>query len=156
MEGRGWRRDEPGTESLFVIPDLARVAPQILARASGESESPKELAARAVQACEQFVRHTSRLLGDLAVDLLFERSLGLAGNSLAWLRLPKQESAVQVRAALQAALEHQDPASIVGGFVAILSAFVGILERLIGPGLVAHVLYEVWPTVFVPEAKDVP
>lgn len=135
--------------------DLARMAPRIL-DAPGQAESSAAVAARVVRACEQFVRHAARLLGELAVDMLFERSLRLAHNHVSWLDVPKQASGAQLRVELQAVLERHEAAAIVAAFVAILSELVGILERLIGPGLVARLLYEVWPTVFVPEAKDVP
>ena len=88
--------------------------------------------------------------------MLFERSLRLANNHVPWLRVPKRESAAQGRAELQSALARQDTAAIVAAFVAILSELIGILERLIGPGLVARLLHEVWPTVFMPESKDAP
>lgn len=135
--------------------DLARAVPQIL-EAFGADESSPDAAARVVLACEQFVRHTARLLGEQAVDMLFERSLQLANKRVPWLRVPKRESAAQGRAELQAALARQDAAAIVTAFVAILSELIGILERLIGPGLVARLLHEVWPTVFAPEVKDAP
>lgn len=135
--------------------DLSRTAPQIL-EASGPGESSTGAAARAVRACEQFVHHTARLLGEPAVDMLFERSLRLANKGVPWLVVPKQTSAARLRAELRTVLERREAEAVVDAFVAILSELVGILERLIGPGLVARLLYEVWPNVFVPEAKDVP
>ena len=88
--------------------------------------------------------------------MLFERSLRLANKRIPWLVVPKQASAARLRAELQTVLERREAEAIVAAFVAILSELVGILERLIGPGLVARLLYEAWPNVFVPEAKDVP
>lgn len=55
---------------------------------------------------------------------------------------------------LRDAMENQDPESITEAFVAVLLAFVGLLERLIGEGLVARLLDEVWPAVFTHAAKD--
>ena len=139
-----------------MTPDLARAVPQLLACVPGGGDSPKELANRAIEACERFVQHLSRLLGETAVDMLFARSVVLASHEHPWLRVPDQGLAAQGRAALREALEQQQPAAIVSAFAAMLSALVGLLERLIGQGLVVQLLQEVWPTVFVPEAKDVP
>ena len=138
-----------------MIRDFARVAPRLLSRAPGDGDTTHDLAARAVQACERLVHHLARLLGDTAVDMIFARSVVLASKQFSWLRAPTTHAARGPQA-LREALESQEPASIVSAFVAVLSEFVGILERLIGEGLVARLLNEVWPTVFVPEAKDVP
>ena len=53
-------------------------------------------------------------------------------------------------------MEQQDPAASIEAFVAVLSTFVGLLERLVGEGLVERLLGEVWPTVFSYPAKDTP
>lgn len=93
-----------------------------------------------------------RLIGDTGVQLLFKRSIVLASQQFAWLPLaPTSES---VSTALRNAMEQQDPESITDAFVAVLSTFIGLLERLIGAGLVERLLDEVWPAVFTHGAKD--
>jgi len=138
-----------------VTPDLEHVAPRLVL-GPDEQPPPTEVASRAVEACERLVHHLSRLLGDTSVAMLFERSIVLASRKLPWLRAAAHDRSVQDRTTLREVLERQDSASIVAAFVAILSALIGLLERLIGEGLVARLLNEVWPTVFVSPAKDVP
>jgi hypothetical protein len=105
-----------------------------------------------VEACERFGRHLARLLGDTGVQLLLKRSIVIASEPFSWLTTAAtQDSAL---AALRVAMEQQDPASITEAFVAVLSAFVGLLERLIGEGLVERLLDEVWPSVFTHPVKD--
>lgn len=82
------------------------------------------------------------------------RSVSVASSTLPWLAdaLTPDETV----SALLATMLQQDPESIAEAFVAVLSAFVDLLERLIGEGLVARQLDEVWPTVFTHPAKDTP
>lgn len=86
--------------------------------------------------------------------MLLKRAIVLATAQLPW--LPAGPATESPLTALRAAMEQQDAASITEAFVAVLSAFVGLLERLIGRGLVERLLDEVWPTVFAHPEKDTP
>jgi hypothetical protein len=141
-----------------VTSELGQAARRLLVGKPGEGSSSKEIAARAAQACERLAQHLSRLLGRAGVQMLLERSIVLASAELAWLGGARSgvRGAEDATSALRDAMERQDPQAISDGFVAILSAFVGLLDRLIGKVLVERLLHEVWPTVFVPAVKDTP
>lgn len=133
-------------------PAFEQAARQLIADAPGDVSSAKQVAERATQACDHFSRHLTRLLGDTGVQLLLKRSISIASNQFAWLAaLPASGS---ISSALRSAMEQLDPASIVDAFAAVMAAFVGLLERLIGEGLVERLLDEVWPNVFTDAAKD--
>ena len=139
--------------------ELGQAARRLLAGKPGEGSSSKEIAARAAQACERLAQHLSRLLGGTGVQMLLERSIARASVEFAWLAAARSGAssvADDGASALRAAMERQEPQAISDGFVAILSAFVGLLDRLIGKALVERLLHEVWPTVFVPAVKDTP
>jgi hypothetical protein len=132
-----------------VSPDFGQAARHLL----GDG-TPDQLAERASQACERLAKHLSRLLGETGVELLLKRSIVLAGAQFPWLIVESTDGDAASR--LRDALARQEPASIGDAVVAVLSTFVGLLERLIGAGLVDRLLAEVWPAVFVHVAKDAP
>jgi hypothetical protein len=82
--------------------------------------------------------------------MLFARSVGIASTRHPWLPV------VPTLPTLRDAMEQQDPATIADAFTAILSNLIDLLKRLIGDGLVDRLLNELWPSVFVQEAKDIP
>jgi hypothetical protein len=133
---------------------VERTARNLLATESGPATST-EIAIRATQACEQLVRHLSRLLGGMGSRTLLKRSLYLASASFPWLAPPEiSEDADGVGAALRARLESQSPAVATEAFACLLSTFIDLLARLIGDVLAARVLHETWPAIFSPEVKE--
>jgi len=134
-----------------VSPEFGRSARTLLA---GESSSSRDVAERAVQACGRLATHLARLLGDNGVQVLVKRSVVLASGQFPWLAV--EPSSSDALPALRSAMEQQDRDSIIDAFVGVLTAFVSLLERLIGEGLVERLLEEVWPTVFTHVAKDTP
>lgn len=135
-----------------------RAARMLLASRPGESNGSVHVAERAAQALEQLASHLSRLLGDMGVTMLLERSIAVAARQYPWLRgaptnADRPESRTSV---LRRAMEQQEPGPINDAFIEVMSIFVGLLKRLIGDGLVDRLLSEVWPAVFVPAAKDTP
>jgi hypothetical protein len=134
--------------------EVERAARNLLAAESGPGTST-EIAIRATQACEQLVRHLSRLLGGTGSRTLFVRGLHLASASFPWLaRAEVQEDAGDPWAGLRTRMESESPAVATEAFVCLLSTFVGLLARLIGDVLAARVLHEVWPAMFRPEVKE--
>lgn len=131
---------------------FGQAARTLVAGQPGDVDSSALVAERAAKAFDQLAKHLARLLGDAGVQLLLKRSIAKASAQFAWL----SAGASTDPATLQGVMENQDPESITEAFVAVLSAFVGLLERLIGEGLVARLLDEVWPTVFKQPAKDTP
>lgn len=145
------RAETPTLADNPVSPEFGRAARALLA---GEGTSPSEVADRAVQTCGRLATHLARLLGDSGVQLLLKRSVVLASGHFAWLAVePSSDDALS---ALRSAMEQQDRDSIIDAFVGVLTTFVGLLERLIGEGLVERLLEEVWPTVFTRVEKDTP
>jgi hypothetical protein len=129
----------------------------VLAGRPGDVYTTKRAAERAVEAYEHLARHLARLLGETAVAMLVKRSIALASTEVPWMHaavadLPALDGDGWLR--LRGAMEHQEPEAINEAFVVLVSTLVGILNRLIGEGLVARLLAEVWPTVFAYAPKD--
>ena len=137
-----------------VSSEFRQAARGLLASPGGDGDSPKQVAERATQVCDRLARHLARLLGDIGIQTLLKRSIVLASAEFPW--LPTGPTPESPSATLRLALEQQDAESITEAFVAVLSAFVGLLERLIGSGLVERLLDEVWPDVFPHPSKDTP
>ena len=140
-------------------PDFGPAARRLVIGEEGDEQSSKQMAERAANACRKLSHHLARLLGKLGVELLLERSVALASAEVPWLATASRGPVAQedrVVSALQVALEPHEPEAIAEAFVAVLSALVELLERLIGEGLVERLLNEVWPAVFVRGAKDTP
>ena len=135
-----------------MTPDFGQAARRLIA--GQPDDGSNQVAARASQECARFTNHLARLVGYTGAQLLLRRSLVLAGPQVPWLAAAL--SPADTVSALREAMEQQEPESITEAFVAVLSALVGLLERLIGEGLVARQLYDVWPTVFTYPAKDIP
>ncbi len=135
-----------------MTPAFAQAARQLVTDGPGDESSAERIAERAAEACEQFARHLARLLGNTGVQLLLKRSIVVASKQFPGLAtVPGSQS---VSPALRSAMTQLDPESIADAFVAVMSAFVALLERLIGEGLVERLLDEVWPSVFTDAAKD--
>jgi len=136
-----------------VTDEIADAAKSLVgAREAGTPPSSKQIADRASQACERLSQHLSRLLGEAGVGMLWERSIVLASVAYPWLAASKSRDV----AAFNAAMASQSPDAATEAFVAVLSAFVGLLERLIGEGLMQRLLDEVWPGVFSRDVKETP
>ena len=154
----GARREHPANGRQHLVTEVGVGARQLLAGKPGEGDSPTQVAERATDACERLARHLSRLLGDLGVQMLFNRSVIIASAQFPWLHATATSAQVPgaLAPALRPVMEQQDSETIVDAFVAILTTLVGLLKRLIGDALVERVLHEVWPAVFVREVKDTP
>jgi hypothetical protein len=113
---------------------------------------------RVMRAYGELARHLSRLLGDMGVQMLMDRSVLLASAQIPWLRqMPTGPNRpMRGAAALRVVMEQQESEAIIDAFVAILTTLVGLLNRLIGDELVNRLLHEVWPTIFEHESKDTP
>lgn len=135
-----------------MSPDFGKAARRLVAGELGDSSN--QVAERAAQACAGFTHHLARLVGSTGAQLLLRRSIALASPQIPWLAAALAPD--DTVSALRGAMEQQDPASIREAFVVVLTAFVDLLERLIGEALVARQLDDVWPTVFTHPAKDIP
>ena len=119
------------------------------------ADSATHVAADAVQACEQLSHHLARLIGEIGVRTLFARSAALTSARFPWLAsaIPRTASADSPWAALRVAMESQDPQTAREAFVDLLATFIELLGRLIGDALVARLLHELWPELFLSPAK---
>lgn len=128
-----------------MTPELAAAVRELVA-----GDSPTRVAAGAVHACEQLTRHLARIVGEIGIRTLLARSAALTSARFPWLvnTIPANAPADAPWASLRSAMELQDPPTASEAFVDLLSTFVDLLGRLIGEGLVARLLQEVWPEVF--------
>jgi hypothetical protein len=134
--------------------EVERAARGLLAIGPG-ADTSIEIAIRASRACEQLVRHLSRLLGGTGSRVLLKRSMHLTSASFPWLaRVELQGDAESLWAGLRASMEGESPAAATAAFVCLLTRFVELLARLIGDALTARVLHEIWPALFASEAKE--
>ena len=126
-------------------PELTAAARSLVA-----GDSSAQVAAGAVHACERLTYHLARLIGEIGIRTLLARSVALTSARFPWLAntVPGTAPADAPWASLGTAMELQDPHTASEAFVDLLSGFVGLLERLIGEGLVMRLLQEVWPEVF--------
>jgi hypothetical protein len=138
--------DKPST----ILRDGA--ARQLLSVQPGE-----DIAEAAARVCDRLVAHIARLVGEMGGRTLFKRSLVLASTRSPWLASGVGALGAtngSCGAILRPLLEQQDPESATDGVIGVLSAFVGLLERLIGERLVYRLLHELWPASF-PDVREV-
>jgi hypothetical protein len=141
--------DKPST----ILRDGA--ARQLLSVQPGE-----DIAEAAARVCDRLVAHIARLVGEMGGRTLFKRSLVLASTRYPWLASgvgalgATSMNDSSCGAILRPLLEQQDPESATDGVIGVLSAFVGLLERLIGERLVCRLLHELWPASF-PDVREV-
>lgn len=133
--------------------EVANAARALLADGYDVNDSTA-IAAHAVAICGQVSKHVSRLVGDLGMRAMFERSLYLAGASVACVReivIDKQEGPYE---ALRHCLEQQSPDVALAAAQHVFTTFIELLERFIGERLVTTLLHEVWPDVFPGVEKE--
>jgi len=135
-----------------VTPDFGNAARRLLA---GEpDDSSDQVAERAARAFERFTTHLASLLSQTGTQLLLRRSVMITTSQFPWLAVASTPA--DTISALRMAMQQQGREATQEAFVALLGTFVALLERLIGEGLVARQLDDVWPTVFTDPAKDTP
>ena len=136
-----------------MTPELAAAARKLVA-----AELATSVGAGAVHACEQLSQHLARIIGEMGVRTLLSRSATLTSARFPWLAsaIPRTAAAISPWAALGAAMESQDPQTASDAFVDLLATFIELLGRLIGDALVARLLQELWPDLFLPTAKGPP
>ena len=120
------------------------------------ADSATRAAADAVQACEQLSQHLARIIGEIGVRALLARSAVLTSGRFPWLAsaIPMTAPAGSSWAALSVVMESQDPQTASEAFADLLATFIELLGRLIGDALVARLLHELWPELFLSPAKD--
>jgi len=116
-------------------------------------DSPTHVAANAVQTCEQLSQHLARIIGEMGVRTLLARSAVLSSR-FPWLAgaILRTASADSPWIALKAAMDAQDPRTASEAFVNLLTTFIELLGRLIGDALVARLLQNLWPELFLSPA----
>jgi len=116
-------------------------------------DSPTHVAANAVQTCEQLSQHLARIIGEMGVRTLLARSAVLSSR-FPWLAsaILRTASADSPWIALKAAMDAQDPQTASEAFVNLLTTFIELLGRLIGDALVARLLQNLWPELFLSPA----
>ncbi len=128
-----------------MTPEVA-VAVRVLLSTGVDVGSSKAIAAHAASVSQLASAHLARLVGELGMRTMFERSIHLAGASHPCLRSKTvKESPYE---ALRQCLEPEPPEVAMEAAVRALLTFTEMLERFIGKGLVASLLHEVWPAIF--------
>lgn len=133
--------------------EVAEGARELLAPRDGEAS--KDVADRASRICRQLTQHLARLVGEIGVAALVRRSIVLATIEFPWLAI-RLGDPLDVYIELHAVLERQPPATAAAGFIGVFTTFVGLLKRLIGDGLVDHLLAELWPAIFPIAVQETP
>lgn len=129
---------------------------EAVARTLVQGSSSAEVAAEAVRSCEQLVAHLARVIGGIGVRTLLTRSFVLASARSPWLASEALRIDIgnESWAELRATILRQDPVVARAGVIDLLTTFVGLLARLIGDGLVARLLHDVWPAQVSTAVKE--
>lgn len=133
-----------------MTPEFGQAVRRLVAGEPADSAS--QIAARAAHEIERFAKQVTKLVGVTGSRLLLRRSVILASSKFPWLALAL--AADNTVTAVRTAMEQQDVETILDAFAGVLSQLVGILDRLIGDGLVQRQLDAVWPNIFTYSAKD--
>ncbi len=128
--------------------EFAAAARAILVHESGAQTSPERVADGVALAWEKLARQFSRIVGEEGARTLLVRSVTTASATFPWLAQKEADVSDLRWAQLRTAMGKQEQDVAAEAFVSLLAAFVGLLGRLIGEGLVMRLLYEVWPSVF--------
>ena len=134
-------------------PEVASAARALLATGYDVSDS-RLIAAHAATVCQLLSKHVARLVGDLGMRALFERSLYIASASFDCLRSMTTDQQDGPYEALRVCLEREAPEAALAAAGHVFTTFIELLERFIGERLVANLLQEVWPDVFADEVKE--
>ncbi len=138
----------PAPSSSLQFNDAAG---KLLAHEIGTANTSTEVAERSVAAVRKLSTHFGRLVGDVAIRALFERSLTVAASAFPWLgeaqRVPRGPSS-ELWAPFQACLEQRTPQEITEATVLLVADNIGLFVRFIGEELAVGLLHELWPQIF--------
>lgn len=121
---------------------------QLLAIETGETRSSEHIAAGTATACDRLSRRLAPLVGDAGIHSLFARSLTLTQAGFPWLGAVGLTTPFASWTQLRLCIEKQPPEVATEASVALVSTFIGMLEKFIGQSLTARLLHDVWPEVF--------
>lgn len=128
---------------------LGQFAHRAILQEVGPSKTSQEVTAAAVAVHAKLLDTLSPLLGDIGSLALFRRSLKL---SEATLRSNDREGLLN---ALQEILGKQSPNVVLTASVALLAAYITLLETFIGEQLTRQLLQDAWPDLHTfPPRKD--
>lgn len=140
------------------MPELAEGARKLLTPQPGEGETAQGVAERAGRICHRLTQHLARLIGEAGVNALIRRSMVLASNGhhrgLPFQRGMKCGTRLELGAVAE--WDRQPRKLAAEGFVGVFTTLVRLLKRLIGEGLVDHLLAEVWPAIFPLAVEETP
>jgi hypothetical protein len=136
-----------------VKPDVASAARTLLASGCDVGSSAA-IATHAASMCEAVSRHFARLIGELGMRSLFERSMYLAGATFPCLKSAAASKPEGPYETLRRCLDDEAPDVALEAAAHVLKTFIELLERFIGEELVASLLAEVWPAIFPTVVKE--
>jgi hypothetical protein len=142
-----------------MTPELANQLRISLAGNSSEAIPSREIAQRAIQACEELSKRLSRVLGEHGFNTLFKRSaLDVATWWPRW-RLSADPWRGERRDNpwlwLRTSMEQEDSETATEGFILVMSGAIDLLMRLVGETLANQLLEDDWPILF-PRLEDPP
>ncbi len=97
--------------------------------------------------------HFKRLVGDAGIRALLDRTVVISRGRVPWL-VPCEPGTVDGAGHLRALFERQTPEAGLEGAGVLVTEFVALVGRFIGPALVGRLLHELWPDVFASASKE--
>ena len=134
---------------------LERFAHRVILQAVGPSKTSEEVTAAAVAVHRKLLGTLSPLLGDIGSLALFRRSLKLSEATFPLYSEVRSNDREGLVNALHEILRKQSPNVILTASVALLAAYINLLETFIGEQLTRQLLQDAWPDLHTfPPRKD--
>ena len=134
---------------------LERFAHRVILQAVGPSKTSEEVTAASVAAHTKLLGTLSPLLGDIGSLALFRRSLKLSEATFPLYSEVRSNDREGLLNALHEILGKQSPNVILTASVALLAAYINLLETFIGEQLTRQLLQDAWPDLHIfPPRKD--
>lgn len=131
-----------------MTPAHGEEARQILATETADTTSPGHLGTGTAKACEKLAKQLAPIIGDVGIRALLDRGLTLTKAQFPWLAHAGATPAEWPWTQLRNSIAQQEPGVALEGSAALLASFLELLGRLIGAGLTARLVHDLWPAVF--------
>jgi hypothetical protein len=159
VKGGIGRRPGPGPKSaridrMLPVPSVQRQIRSTLAHHAGHLADADAIAGALVTIGDQFVSRLAPVIGERGLEVLFIRSVHLAGSAFPWHPVSGESGdRTALMETLKARLASCDTKTATEASCALLGSFVQLLSSLIGDSLTRRLLDPVWVRA-VPPAKQ--
>jgi hypothetical protein len=134
---------------------LEPFAHRVILQAVGPSKTSDEVTAASVAVHTKLLGALSPLFGDIGSLALFRRSLKLSEATFPLYSEVRSNDREGLLNALHEILRKQSPNVILTASVALLAAYINLLETFIGEQLTRQLLQDAWPDLHTfPPRKD--